>query len=1406
MLEISTLGNLSIKDQGVVLTGFESRTVEALLVYLAYSQQPESREKLAEFFWSERSQAQSLTNLRVALFRLRQQLAPYLVITRKTIALDTKQHIWLDTTEFKEGLNRLSPRWANENGLSPIEAAQLEKTLALYQGNFLEDISLPDCAAFEEWKLIEREMLHSQVIEALHELVTFYLAAGVYNAGIVQATRLIELDPYRDESHQQLLLLLARTGQRSAALEHYENFRRLLLKDLAVSPSDNLAEIAVQIQLGKLIPDSLYLSLRNRTRLTDVEPSKILNPYKGLHAFQAEDTANFFGRERMIGELLIYLNQPHEVHFLAIVGPSGSGKSSLTKAGLLPAVQQEGLSGWKQAHTVTMSPGSQPFARLKKVLNPLLGKLSTESSAQVQNVDIDFSEVIGYLSLRSEGLILLIDQFEELFMLVDDEAVRSRFLERLIALITDPHSRVWVIITLRADFYDRPLFYPRFGELVGRSTWVVLPLKGSELEQAIVGPTMRTGLALQPGLLGQIIADVNEQPGALPLMQYALTELFDLREGYLLTTKAYHEIGGVSGATARRAQQLYHNLGPADREVVRQIFLRLITPAENSGYTRRRVPLQVLLSTGGAVVQTMLDNYGKYRLLTFDRDSATQIPTVEIAHEALVDAWSQLRAWLDEIRDDLRVYQRLTSAVKEWIESDYDPSFLATGVRLTQLEALGSASPIALSGEERAFIHTSKEQRDRLRREDTVRTRHEHAQRLAFEASNLLDRGMSGELPALLAIESLETEYSPPADASLLRALEFGFIQQQFVGGVLHVVATVFSPDDKSVLTGGRDKTVKLWSVETGRILQTFGLHDGEVSGIAFSPDGQFIVTSSYGDVARIWDNATGVCLRTLSGHQSSVVSVAWSPDSHYIVTGSVDQTARLWDANTGQILHILPVKQGAVLDVAFSPDSQIIMTCAGDAIYLWDLPTGELLRVLRGHFEAVRSGVFSPDGQYVLTGSDDKTAQIWDVTTGQKLITMTGHTDAVRRALFLPDGLHIITASFDKTVRLWDATTGTERHVLARHLDSVWSVAVSSDGSYFVTGSGGAGDQMAQVWGLRQESEPLIFRGHTGWVTGVAVSPNGLFAATTSEDGTARLWKIKDGEEIRRFTGHTGALMYVDFAPSGKYILTSSEDGTARLWDIQSGQEVHVFKGNGEQLTGVSFLPDQRHILTGSHDGTAQMWDVETANVVHHFIGHDDTVYMAKASKDGQLLLTTSADNTARLWDIHTAQSLLVFQGHTDIVIGAAFSPDGRFVATTSRDRTVRLWDIQDASELHSFIGHTGLVRCVEFSPNGQCIITSSEDKTARLWDVQTAQTLRVFSGHEAGIWRVAFTPDGESILTGAADNIARLWRTDYQSVIQFVRNQLPRDFTDYEKRLYDIKIDHIDFTSENRTIKPPR
>ena len=443
------------------------------------------------------------------------------------------------------------------------------------------------------------------------------------------------------------------------------------------------------------------------------------NPYKGLRAFDTTDAVDFYGRERLVERLITRLGQPGtRSRFIAIVGPSGSGKSSVVKAGLLPAIRGGAVPSSGSWFTIEMTPAPHPFEELEAALlgvavdRPafLLEQLAGEHGLQ--------RALRRVLPNDGSQLLLLIDQFEELFTQVD-AATADRFVATLVSAVTDDRSRVRVVVTLRADFYDRPLQHRGLGELLRDGTEVITPMSPHELDRAITGPVEQLGISFEPALVADLVREVVDRPGALPLLQYTMTELFDHRRGDRIDSATYEEVGGVSGSLVKRAEGLLAGLGDGAHEVTRQVFLRLVTFTEGADDTRRRVLRSELeqLDVDRGLLQRVLDTFGRHRLLSFDRDPVARSPTVEISHEALLTEWARLRRWIDGARDDVRNQRRLAEAMGEWIAADRAETYLVRGGLLEQMHGWAATSSLPLSGPERAFLDASVAERDREVRE-----------------------------------------------------------------------------------------------------------------------------------------------------------------------------------------------------------------------------------------------------------------------------------------------------------------------------------------------------------------------------------------------------------------------------------------------------------------------------------------------------------------------------------------------------------------------------------------------------------------------------------------------------------------------------------------------------------------
>ena len=1171
--------------------------------------------------------------------------------------------------------------------------------------------------------------------------------------------------------------------------------------------------------------------------LAPVVPGAIApNPYKGLRAFEEGDAPDFFGREGLVDQLVERLA---ETRFLAVVGPSGSGKSSVVRAGLIPALRRGAVPGSEGWPIVDMFPGPRPLDGLEAALLRASPDPPGSLMDQLERDEHGLHRAVLRLlpSDRSE-LVLVIDQFEEVFTLVKDEAVRTHFLASLEAAVTDSHGRLRVVATLRADFYDRPLLYRGFAELFKSRVEAVIPLSPEELERAISGPAKRVDVSLEPGIVVAMLADVAEEPGALPLMEYALTELFERREGRVLTLDAYREIGGLSGALGRRAEELYAELDDEGKEAARQLFLRLIALGEGTEDTRRRVPRSEVasLEVDQRAMAIVLDTYGAARQLSFDRDAGTGAPTIELAHEAMLPAWPRLHRWIDAARDDLRTGRRMAAGARDWIEAGRDPSFLLAGSRLEQAETWQAVSGLAVTPEEREYLEASRAERERRTADEVARRAREEelerrsfrrlralvavlalaalvagtltavatgqrrraedeariadAQRLAAESAAVLTD--DPELAILLGIEAVETTFAndgtvlAEAEEALHRAVGSSRVALSIPGHV----GVAFHPDGSSLVTAQGDGSVVVWDARTGDELKMLTGHDERVNNVAFSADGRHLVTASEDGTARLWDARTWEEVATFAGSGVGLLSPAVG--GGVVAATDHDGTTTVWDVESADVLYAFPGGPG----IAVCPDGRLLATAGGDGpAHVWDLTTGRAI----GRFSPfeVIDVAFSSDCTTLATGENGFAARIWNVETGLELEAFYGHTSRVEAVDFSPDGSRLVSASSDGTVRLWDLETGRPGLVLSGLGASVENVDFSPDGSR-VVGGGSAGT--AVVWDVAPTGsrELLTIEAPTG--SRVSLSPDGSRLASGGEDGTTRVFDAATGEETAALEG-PAPVTHAVFGPDGSTILTGGADGTARLWDLETGEELERF-ATGAFLFSVAFSPDGTRVATVGDgeptvgDGEPTVWDVRTGEPITTLEGHEPgrMVFEVAFSPQGTLVATTSQDETLRIWDAESGEQLRVLTGHRNNVFGVAFSPDGRLIASGSPDGTARIWDVQTGDQLLVLRGHVGTVIGVAFSPDGSRLATTGDDRTVRIWDVGTGRQLLTLYGHTSNVTSAAFYPAGDRLVSGSDDGTIRVFVLAIDDLLRLAHERVTRTLTQQECRQYEI--DHCPAT----------
>ena len=1055
-------------------------------------------------------------------------------------------------------------------------------------------------------------------------------------------------------------------------------------------------------------------------------------------------------------------------------------------------------------------PGERPLHNLAKKLVPLIEtcKDSTDLLIKVnkqvkafQQGDLTLQDIVESALDKFDGskrLLFVADQFEELFTSCKKPEDRDKFLELLLAAV-NTEARFTLILTLRADFYGQALAYPVLAETLQRFKPESLgAMSYVQLQAAIEQPAQLLNVTFEDGLIERILNDLEEKSGNLPLLEFALSQLWNQQKNGRLTHQAYTDIGGVKLALAQRAEQFYRSLSKQEKQQLQKIFVQLVRPGDGTENTRRLATRTEVGEENWGLVNRLSDE--KVRLVVTSsrtvlgeqtEETAIEEQTVEIIHEALISGWGRLRKWL-EIDRTFRLWQeRLRAAIQQWEESNKDKGALLYGISLSEAQDWFQTRQYKLNQSEKKFIEASLffQKQEQLRQRwitfglafcliltlafsgiaglewhlARVQARLGEVQQIkslvaSSQALLLSDRKFDGLLEGLRAGTSLRSldwiddetkdQVTGILRQSIQEVKEYNRLERHS-GGAWSVS---FSPNGELIATSSRTGTVKLWNKHGQKLKSLKGESDNvsSISFISFSPDSRMIAAASKDGTVKLWDIESEE-FKILRGHSDWVYSVSFSPDGETIASGSKDNTVRLWNRE-GKELKTLRGHKDRVYSVRFSPDGETIASGSKDnTVRLWNRQ-GQPLQVLKGHSDWVYSIGFSPDGKSIISGCRNGNVKLWNLK-GQELQSFKAHSDKVWSVGFSPDGETIASSGDDGTIKLWNKE-GEELETLTGHSNRIYDTSFSPDGKTIASASD---DGSVKLWRLKS-AELKTLKIHNGFVYDVSFSPDGKTIASTGEDGLIKLFDF-EGQELRSMQSYSNSdqktIIYsMDFSPDGKTIAFSTWNETIGLWNLDE-QTPKILKGHVGRVYDVSFSPDGKTIASASSDNSVKLWNLDGYEI-RTFKGHNDWVYSLSFSPNGRLLASGSDDGTVKLWNLET-EEVKTLKGHGYGVYSVSFSPDGETIASASRDGTVKLWNL-DGQELKTLRGHSNSVYSVSFSPDGKTIASGSWDRTVKLWNLE-GKELKSFKGHSDKVRHVSFSPDGKILASASDDNIIKFW-----------------------------------------------
>ena len=1137
----------------------------------------------------------------------------------------------------------------------------------------------------------------------------------------------------------------------NAPLNCDQQFAETVLETLQSADSQNGLPIAAwitQLQValaGTGIVPQIWLSgtqgvielLPAKNRVSEDKRAVLdlgICPYMGLQAFNEASAEYFYGREALIQKLLNRINHQSSI---AVVGASGSGKSSAVQAGLIAQLRQgKQIPGSDRWWLGCFRPGDRPVRALAKLLSDR-GERKSQAREQLQIEGLLYQGVEGFvqwLRTRTEPMVMLvIDQFEELFTLAA-ASEREQFIELILGAVKYAGDRFKLVLTIRADFVASCLEIAALAQILQQQSILVPPyLTQADYRSAIAKPAKQVGLKVESGLVEILLQDLDRSAGDLPLLQFALQQLWERRHNGKLTLKAYRELEGIKGALERQAQAVYDRLDSESQACARWIFLNLTQLGEGTEDTRRRIAKSdlVVAKYPETLVERTLHTLTDAKLLVVNLDNgntmaqsrSTKVPeesdemfleamrqevTVEVVHEILIRHWSSLRWWLEENRSRLRSQRQIEQAAALWLQKDKQNDFLLRGIRLAEAEEIFIKYTDELSDNAKEYVASCIDARLAEQRAIKRRLRQARLTATALGILGLAATAFGIDAYRQKLITQLENIGSLTAVAesqllsnrqleSLTTSVEAGQQFQQLNGWSKALVGRDNWRETKMKTTATLQQ-----SVYGTQELNRLEGHSQKVNAVSVSKDGELFATTSDDGTTKVWQQ-NGTLLQTLTGKKAQQdpltiglnnnqreipnpnTSKNSSKNSAYLVSTKDDGIVQRRSLSNNRPIDS-EVDSQPVSSVSVSPDKQLLATATMNGINIWS-KDGILLQTLTGH-----------------------TGEVLDVEfLGDRSNSNSANTSG--------DRYKLVSTGVDKTVRVWQ--------VFNRYSDRV-------EGVY-----------------------------------SVAVSPTSNTYAVADWDNKIEIWRNNlDGAQklIRTISGHEDTISQIKYSPDGKLIASASWDKTVKLWDAKTGDLIDTLR-HEDGINSIAFSPDGQTLISGSEAKTIKIWNLtNTPKLVKTLKGHTDSIKTVAASPDGALIASAGYDNTIKLWD-SAGELLQTIDAHNLAITSLAFTPDSETLASASWDNSVKLWSIQDAGKnsklIHTLTGHQDGVTTIDFNSDG-ILATGSGDRNIKLWDTHTGELIKNLRGHTSQINSLAFSRDDRSIISGEEQQGLFWWNLD--------------------------------------------